>query len=298
MLTAGFRWAPDTLPMNRMIAITISPGATTAAVRLIVSGNACPIIPPPAATSTRKNVPRSSEKSLRHSWPRILQNPLRKSTTSRSRCASTRDSPGCVCGSTIKRFLPRVLDERTEAVRGDTGSLTASTRVGASSSRLNARPATGRSRVQRLHGPRRDDWVSGGLRCRRVTREPLALDGRVACGASASAPLTLRATCRALAMPLGRHRFSRLDEKRTFSGRGDPVRQTPRIERSSQPHLDAARRHDAAAATHERSAIFWDQQGDVDRAALQRELAQHERHGAELERRWAALVERDRRSSG
>ena len=47
--------------MNKMIAMTINPGATTAAVRLIVSGNACPIIPPPAATSTRKNVPRSSE---------------------------------------------------------------------------------------------------------------------------------------------------------------------------------------------------------------------------------------------
>ena len=41
MLTAGFRCAPETLPMNRMIAITIRPGATTAAVRLIVSGNAC-----------------------------------------------------------------------------------------------------------------------------------------------------------------------------------------------------------------------------------------------------------------
>ena len=40
MLTAGLRWAPETLPMNKMIAMTISPGATTAAVRLIVSGNA------------------------------------------------------------------------------------------------------------------------------------------------------------------------------------------------------------------------------------------------------------------
>ena len=68
MLTAGFRWAPDTLPMNMMIAITISPGATTAAVRLIVSGNACPIMPPPAATRTRKNVPSNSEKSLRDHW--------------------------------------------------------------------------------------------------------------------------------------------------------------------------------------------------------------------------------------
>ena len=53
--------------MNKMIAITIRPGATTAACRLIVSGNASPIMPPPAATSTRKNVPRSSEKRRRHS---------------------------------------------------------------------------------------------------------------------------------------------------------------------------------------------------------------------------------------
>ena len=37
--------------------MTIRPGATTAAVRLIVSGNAWLIMPPPAATRTRKNVP-------------------------------------------------------------------------------------------------------------------------------------------------------------------------------------------------------------------------------------------------
>ena len=53
--------------MNRMTPSTISAGAVTAAVRLIVSGNAWPIIPPPAATSTRKNVPSSSENSRRHS---------------------------------------------------------------------------------------------------------------------------------------------------------------------------------------------------------------------------------------
>ena len=53
--------------MNRMIAITINPGAVTAAARLIVFGNAWPIIPPPAATSTRKNVPNSSENRRRHS---------------------------------------------------------------------------------------------------------------------------------------------------------------------------------------------------------------------------------------
>jgi hypothetical protein len=40
MLTAGLRWAPETLPMNKMIDMTIKPGATTAAVRLIVSGTA------------------------------------------------------------------------------------------------------------------------------------------------------------------------------------------------------------------------------------------------------------------
>ena len=43
--------------MNMMIAITIRPGATTAAVRVMVPGNAWLIIPPPAATITRKNVP-------------------------------------------------------------------------------------------------------------------------------------------------------------------------------------------------------------------------------------------------
>jgi len=33
--TTGFRWAPETPPMNRMIAMTVRPGAVTAAVRLI-----------------------------------------------------------------------------------------------------------------------------------------------------------------------------------------------------------------------------------------------------------------------
>ena len=73
MLTAGLRCAPDTLPMNRMIANTIRPGATTAAVRLIVPGKAWPIIPPPAATSTRKKVPSSSENNRRHAMLRILE---------------------------------------------------------------------------------------------------------------------------------------------------------------------------------------------------------------------------------
>ena len=51
--------------MNKMIAITIRPGATTAAARLI-----CPFackIPPPAATRTSAKVPSNSENSRRHS---------------------------------------------------------------------------------------------------------------------------------------------------------------------------------------------------------------------------------------
>jgi hypothetical protein len=53
--------------MKRITAKTISAGATTAAVRLIVLGNAWPIIPPPAATRTKKNVPNTSEKRRLHS---------------------------------------------------------------------------------------------------------------------------------------------------------------------------------------------------------------------------------------
>ena len=40
--TAGLRCAPDTLPMNKMIAMTISAGATTAAWRLITRGRPGP----------------------------------------------------------------------------------------------------------------------------------------------------------------------------------------------------------------------------------------------------------------
>jgi hypothetical protein len=64
--TAGFRCAPETAPINKMIAVTIRPGATTAAARLI-----CPFAcrsPPPAATSTSAKVPSNSENSRRHSW--------------------------------------------------------------------------------------------------------------------------------------------------------------------------------------------------------------------------------------
>ena len=61
-------------------------------------------------------------------------------------------------------------------------------------------------------------------------------------------------------------------------------------------HLQAARRHDAAAETHERLAKVWDEYGDGERASLQRALAEHERQGATLERRWAALIADEERA--
>ena len=80
LLTAGFRWAPEILPMNRITPRTIRPGATTAAERLIVPGKAWLIIPPPAATSTSMNVPRSSENNRRHSWVGSLKSSIRART--------------------------------------------------------------------------------------------------------------------------------------------------------------------------------------------------------------------------
>jgi hypothetical protein len=58
-------------------------------------------------------------------------------------------------------------------------------------------------------------------------------------------------------------------------------------------HRDAAGRHGAAAEQYERAARFWDEQQDPERAGLQRVLAAYERLGAELERRWAELIDPD-----
>jgi len=58
-------------------------------------------------------------------------------------------------------------------------------------------------------------------------------------------------------------------------------------------HRDAASRHEVAAESHERAAKFWEGQGDSERAGLQREMAEYERHDGELERRWAEPVHRD-----
>jgi hypothetical protein len=61
----------------------------------------------------------------------------------------------------------------------------------------------------------------------------------------------------------------------------------------SADHVGAAARHEAAAANHDRAARFWEDHGDASRAELQRELAEYERGGATLERRWADLVDAD-----
>ena len=53
--------------MNRMIAITIRPGAATAVARLIAPLLFAMTTAPPAPTSTRKKVPSNSENSRLHS---------------------------------------------------------------------------------------------------------------------------------------------------------------------------------------------------------------------------------------
>ena len=80
MLTAGFKCAPEILPMNKMMAMTVSAGATTAALWLITPGKAWLIMPPPAAARTRKNVPSSSENRRRHSWRGSLKSVMRSTT--------------------------------------------------------------------------------------------------------------------------------------------------------------------------------------------------------------------------
>jgi hypothetical protein len=57
-----------------------------------------------------------------------------------------------------------------------------------------------------------------------------------------------------------------------------------------QPHLQAAGRHEAAAESHERLARLWHERGNSERASLERALADYERAGAKLERRWAELI--------
>jgi hypothetical protein len=55
-------------------------------------------------------------------------------------------------------------------------------------------------------------------------------------------------------------------------------------------HEKAALHHERAAESHDRAARFWADQDDAERAELQRAMAEYERLGAQLERRWGELV--------
>lgn len=66
---------------------------------------------------------------------------------------------------------------------------------------------------------------------------------------------------------------------------------TPVVPNTPADHRDAVARHELAAENHERAARFWDDRGDQVRAKLQRDLAEHERHGGQLERQWAELMD-------
>ena len=76
--------------MNKMIAVTIRPGATTAAARLI-----CPFAcssPPPAAARTSAKVPSNSENSRRHS---------RRGSSKSARSPNSSVSMWCVRGNAV-----------------------------------------------------------------------------------------------------------------------------------------------------------------------------------------------------
>ena len=59
---------------------------------------------------------------------------------------------------------------------------------------------------------------------------------------------------------------------------------------SVRRHREAADRHEQTAARHDDAAVFWVARHDAARADLHRDAAAHERGGAALERRWAALI--------
>lgn len=59
----------------------------------------------------------------------------------------------------------------------------------------------------------------------------------------------------------------------------------------SNQHRQAALRHEQAASNHDRSAAFWERHGKHEHAGLQRELAEYARQGAELELRWAKMMD-------
>ena len=69
-LTTGFRCAPETAPIARITAMTMSAGATTADTRPTEPREAASTTGAPAATNTRKKVPTTSANRRRHSYRR------------------------------------------------------------------------------------------------------------------------------------------------------------------------------------------------------------------------------------
>src|SRR5262245_23675809 len=88
--------------MNRMIAITVSPGAVTAALRPIAPLLLASTTAAPAPASTRKNVPRASANSRRH-WrcgsSNSAREPNSRAYQARARLSSCRCDSGTGVGS-------------------------------------------------------------------------------------------------------------------------------------------------------------------------------------------------------
>jgi hypothetical protein len=68
-----------------------------------------------------------------------------------------------------------------------------------------------------------------------------------------------------------------------------------RVTQNPAKHRGAAARHAQAADTHDRAAKFWGEHGDHERAELHRDMAKNERQAAQLEQRWAELIDRDQK---
>jgi len=64
------------------------------------------------------------------------------------------------------------------------------------------------------------------------------------------------------------------------------------VSATTDPHERAERAHRQAAQRHDRAAVFWTEQGDRERAELERRNVTIEEAAAELERDRAALARR------
>jgi hypothetical protein len=61
-----------------------------------------------------------------------------------------------------------------------------------------------------------------------------------------------------------------------------------------QRHLKTAQTHDDAALRHHQTALYWEEHGDREHAALERRKVEIEHAAAEIERREADFIHRKR----